>query len=62
MPFDTDPDWPQPLQEALTDYRKAYRAKRDEVNACIAASSEGEELVDQPEVDRSGHASVVPSL
>ena len=24
----------------------------DEVNACIAASSEGEELVDQPEVDR----------
>ena len=24
----------------------------DEVNACIAASSEGEELVDQPEIDR----------
>ena len=52
MPFDTDPDWPQPLQEALIDYRKAWRAKMDEVNACIAASSEGEELVDQPEVDR----------
>ena len=52
VPFDTDPDWPQPLQEALMDYRKAWRAKMDEVNECIAASSEGEELVDQPEVDR----------
>ena len=52
MPFDTDPDWPQALQEALTDYRKAWHAKMDEVNNCIAKSSEGEELVDQPEVDR----------
>ena len=52
VPFDTDPDWPQALQEALMDYRKAWRAKMDEVNACIAASSEGEELVDQPEIDR----------
>ena len=52
VPFDTDPDWTQALREALTDYRKAYREKMDEVNACIAASSEGEELVDQPEVDR----------
>ena len=52
VPYDTDPDWPQTLQEALTDYRKAWRAKMDEVNACIATSSEGEELVDQPEVDR----------
>ena len=52
VPYDTDPDWPQALQEALTDYRKAWRAKMDEVNACIAASSEGEELVDQPEIDR----------
>ncbi|MXY28549.1 site-specific DNA-methyltransferase, partial [Candidatus Poribacteria bacterium] len=52
VPFDTDPDWPQALQNALIDYRKAWRTKMDEVNACIAASSEGEELVDQPEVDR----------
>ena len=52
VPFNTDPDWPQPLQEALTDYRKAWRAKMDKVNECIAAASEGEELVDQPEVDR----------
>ena len=52
VPFDTDPDWPQALREALTDYREAFRAKMEEVNDCIAASSEGEELVDQPEVDR----------
>ncbi len=52
VPFDTDPDWPQALQDALTDYRKVWLAKMDEVNDCIAASSEGEELVDQPEVDR----------
>ena len=51
MPFDADSDWPQALSEALTDYREAWRAKMEEVNACIAASSEGEELVDQPEVD-----------
>ena len=52
VPFDTDPDWTETLQEALTDYRVAWRAKMDEVNECIAAASEGEELVDQPEVDR----------
>ena len=52
VPFDTDSDWPQALCEALTDYREAFRAKMEEVNACIAASSAGEELVDQPEVDR----------
>ena len=52
VPYDTDPDWPQALQEALTDYRKAWREKMEEVNDCIAKSSEGEELVDQPEVDR----------
>lgn len=51
VPFDTDSDWSYLLQEALIDYRKAWRAKMDEVNECIAASSEGEELVDQPEVD-----------
>lgn len=52
VPFDTDPDWPKALQEAVTEYRKAWRAKMDEVNACIAASAEQEELVDQPEVVR----------
>ena len=49
-PFDTDPDWPQPLREALTAYRAAWRAKMEEVNACIAANAEVEELVDKPEI------------
>lgn len=52
MPFDTDTDWPKGLAEAVTAYRAAWRAKMDEVNACIAASAEQEELVDQPEVVR----------
>jgi adenine-specific DNA-methyltransferase len=49
VPFDTDADWPKPLHEALTAYRAAWRAKMDEVNACIAANAEMEELVDKPE-------------
>ena len=52
VPFDVDPDWPRPLQEALTAYRTAWRAKMDEVNAAISANAEQEELVDQPEVVR----------
>jgi len=48
VPFDTDADWPRPLADALTAYRAAWRAKMDEVNACIAANAEVEELVDQP--------------
>jgi adenine-specific DNA-methyltransferase len=52
VPFDTDPDWPKPLQNAVTAYRAAWRAKMDEVNACIGANAEQEELVDQPEVRR----------
>jgi adenine-specific DNA-methyltransferase len=53
VPFDTDPDWPKPLAEALSDHRKAWSAKMDEVNACIAARANQEELVDRPFVDRS---------
>lgn len=49
VPFNTDPDWPQPLQAALTAYRAAWRAKMDEVNKCIEANAEQEELVDVPE-------------
>jgi hypothetical protein len=49
-PFDTDPDWPKELQVALLDYRAAWRAKMDEVNAAIAANAENEELVDKPKV------------
>jgi adenine-specific DNA-methyltransferase len=48
VPFDTDADWPKPLAEALTAYRAAWRAKMDEVNACIQANAEQEDLVDQP--------------
>jgi adenine-specific DNA-methyltransferase len=53
VPFDTDPDWPKALQDAVTAYRKAWREKMDEVNACIDANAEQEELVDQPEVVRN---------
>ncbi len=51
VPFDTDPDWPASLQEALAAYRAAWRAKMDEVNSCIAANAESEELVDQPYIE-----------
>ncbi len=50
VPFDTDPDWPKPLQDAVTAYRAAWRTKMDEVNKCISDNAEQEELVDQPEV------------
>ncbi len=52
VPFDTDQDWPKFLQQALNDYRKAWRQKMDEVNACIGASAGQEELVDQPFVEK----------
>lgn len=48
-PFDTDAGWPKPLADALTAYRAAWRAKMDEVNACISANAVMEELVDKPE-------------
>ena len=51
VPFDSDPDWPDALTERLEAYREAWRAKMDEVNACIAASADQEVLVDQPEVE-----------
>lgn len=50
LPFDTDSDWPKSLSSAVTEYRKLWRAKMDEVNACNAANAEPEELLDQPEV------------
>jgi adenine-specific DNA-methyltransferase len=52
VPFNTDPDYPADLKKAVEEYRAAWRAKMDEVNACIAANADQEELVDQPEVDR----------
>jgi adenine-specific DNA-methyltransferase len=50
VPFDTDSDWPQSLADAVAEYRKAWRAKMNEVNGCIAANADQEALVDQPEV------------
>lgn len=50
IPFDADDDWPAGLRSALADYRAAWRAKMDEVDAAIAASAEPAELVDQPEI------------
>jgi adenine-specific DNA-methyltransferase len=50
VPFDMDNDWPQALQNAVTNYRNAWREKMEEVNACIEANAEQAELVDQPEV------------
>ena len=52
VPFDSDPDYPPLLKECIEDYRKVWRGKMDEVNACIAANAEQETLVDQPEVER----------
>jgi adenine-specific DNA-methyltransferase len=49
VPFDADPDWPEPLQRSLTAYRAAWRAKMDEVNTVIKANADQEELVDRPE-------------
>ncbi len=53
IPFDTDPDYPPALAEAITEYRKSWQGKMKEVNACIDARAEQEELVDQPLIDRS---------
>jgi adenine-specific DNA-methyltransferase len=50
LPFDTDEDWPKELADAVGEYRVTWRAKMDEVNACIAANAEPEELVDEPAV------------
>jgi adenine-specific DNA-methyltransferase len=50
VPFDTDPDWPKPLRDALLAYRAAWRSKMDDVNSCIGANAEIEELADKPEV------------
>ena len=41
VPFDADPDWPRPLQDALQAYRQAWRAKMDEVNRQRAAGGVG---------------------
>ncbi|MCP4200950.1 MAG: helix-turn-helix domain-containing protein [bacterium] len=49
IPFDTDPDWPEELREAVEAYRLGWLSKMNEVNECIAANGDQVELVDQPE-------------
>lgn len=51
VPFDHDEDWSPELINALKDYRKIWSTKMDEINSCIKANSETEELVDQPAID-----------
>lgn len=53
VPFDTDPDWPQALTDAVIAYRDAWRIRMDEINACIETNAEQEKLVDQPKVARN---------
>lgn len=53
VPFDTDEDWPLSLINALNAYRSVWRAKMDEINACISSNADQEELVDQPEIERN---------
>jgi adenine-specific DNA-methyltransferase len=48
-PFDTDPDHPTELAQAINAYRAAWRAKQEDVDKTIADAAEQEELVDQPE-------------
>ena len=52
VPFDADPDWPKALADALASYRQAWRTRMAEVNDCIEAAAESEELVDKPEIGR----------
>jgi len=53
VPFDTDTDWPRSVADAVTEYRRIWRSKMDEVNKCIGANTDHETLVDQPEVVKS---------
>ncbi len=53
VPFDTDPVWPQSLQEALITYRKVWREKMDAVDLCIAESAIQRNLVDRPVVEKN---------
>jgi len=52
VPFDTDSDWPTELQQAVTEYRDAWRCKMDAVKDCISKNADQEEMIDQPSVQR----------
>jgi adenine-specific DNA-methyltransferase len=50
VPFDTDESYPVALKTAVENYRKTWRTKMDEVNACIADNADSETLYDKPEI------------
>ena len=50
VPFDTDPDWPEPLQAALDGLPGCLARQDGQGEQTIAASAAQEELVDQPRV------------
>jgi adenine-specific DNA-methyltransferase len=50
VPFDTDPEYPDALQVAVSAYREAWKARQKEVDQAIRSAAEPEELIDQPEV------------
>jgi len=49
VPFDTDNLYPVEFKTAIETYRRIWRQKMDEVNACIQTNAEQVELVDKPE-------------
>lgn len=48
VPFDADSEYPSELSRAVGEYRMAWRAKMDEVNAIIEEEADQQELADQP--------------
>ena len=48
VPYESDPDWPVPLKNALNAFRNTWLKKSGAIEACIKNSAEPEELVDQP--------------
>jgi adenine-specific DNA-methyltransferase len=50
VPFEADPSWPESLRQAVDEYRRLWKAKWAAVNRALAANSEQEVLVDDPDV------------
>ena len=50
VPFEVNDDWPHGLTQAVEAYRDAWRDRLKDVNDCIAANSEQERLVHDPEI------------
>ncbi|MBL4844233.1 MAG: hypothetical protein JKY65_01795 [Planctomycetes bacterium] len=50
VPFEADNAWPAALRRAVVAYRTTWRKKQDEIDACIAANGDQEDLLDEPEI------------